>query len=71
MAHRFASLHAVSVEVHVGSRLPAYCGAAARALVAAALTNRAGKPIGAVNVAVPSPRQSLAEVLRRGMCRNC
>lgn len=119
---RFPSLHAVSVDLHVGSRLPAYCSAAGRAIlskldeaeamamlaaikrtpmtkrtvtdlpglraalararelgyalndqevfvgdisIAAALTNRAGEPVGAVNIAVPSPRWALAEVLRR------
>ncbi|VTU26466.1 IclR family transcriptional regulator [Variovorax sp. RA8] len=119
---RFPSLHAVSVNLHVGSRLPAYCSAAGRAIlskldeaeamamlaaikrtpmtkrtvtdlpglraalararelgyalndqeafvgdisIAAALTNRSGEPIGAVNIAVPSPRWELEEVLRR------
>ncbi|VTU33625.1 Pca regulon regulatory protein [Variovorax sp. PBS-H4] len=119
---RFPSLHAVSVDLHVGSRLPVYCSAAGRAIlskldeteamamlaalkrkpmtkrtvtdlrglsealakarelgyalndqevfvgevsIAAALINRAGEPLGAVNIAVPSPRWSMAEVLRR------
>ncbi|MBT2325604.1 IclR family transcriptional regulator [Variovorax paradoxus] len=119
---RFPSLHAVSVDLHVGSRLPAFCTAAGRAIlaqldedaalatladarrtpmtkrtvtdlpglraalararelgyalndqeafvgdisVAAALVNRAGEPVGAVNIAVPSPRWLLADVLRR------
>lgn len=31
---RFASMHAVSVDLHVGSRLPAYCTAAGRAILA-------------------------------------
>ncbi|NDZ16334.1 IclR family transcriptional regulator [Variovorax sp. WS11] len=119
---RFPSLHAVSVDLHVGSRLPVYCSAAGRAIlsrldeaeamamlgavkrtsmtkrtvtdlqglraalararelgyalndqeifvgdisIATALTNRAGEPVGAINIAVPSPRWQLAEVLRR------
>ncbi|MDR6855459.1 IclR family transcriptional regulator C-terminal domain-containing protein [Variovorax guangxiensis] len=119
---RFPSLHAVSVDLHVGSRLPVYCSAAGRAIlsrldeaeamamlggmkrtsmtkrtvtdlqglraalararelgyalndqeafvgdisIAAALSNRAGEPVGAINIAVPSPRWQLAEVLRR------
>ena len=119
---RFPSLHAVSVDLHVGSRLPAFCTAAGRAIlarldeevalgvlaaarraalskrtvtdlpglraalakarelgyalndqeafvgdisVAAALVDRAGEPVGAVNIAVPSPRWLLADVLRR------
>ena len=119
---RFPSLHAVSVDLHVGSRLPVYCSAAGRAIlsrlaeaeamvmlgamkrtsmtkrtvtdlqglraalararelgyalndqetfvgdisIAAALTNRVGEPVGAINIAVPSPRWQLAEVLRR------
>jgi DNA-binding IclR family transcriptional regulator len=33
--------------------------------IAAALVNRAGEPLGAVNIAVPSPRWQLAEVLQR------
>ncbi|CAN7393617.1 helix-turn-helix domain-containing protein [Variovorax sp. LjRoot290] len=119
---RFPSLHAVSVDLHVGSRLPAFCSAAGRAIlaqldeeaalailaaakrtpmtkrtvtdlpglravlakvrelgyalndqeafvgdisIAAPLVNRAGEPVGAVNIAVPSPRWLLADVLRR------
>jgi len=119
---RFPSLHAVSVDLHVGSRLPAFCTAAGRAIlaqldeadalamlaaakrvpmtkrtvtdlpglraalanarelgyalndqeafvgdisIAAPLLNRAGEPVGAVNIAVPSPRWQLADVLRR------
>jgi IclR family pca regulon transcriptional regulator len=31
---RFPSLHAVSVDLHVGSRLPAFCSAAGRAILA-------------------------------------
>ena len=31
---RFPSLHAVSVDLHVGSRLPAFCTAAGRAMLA-------------------------------------
>ena len=119
---RFPSLHAVSVDLHVGSRLPVYCSAAGRAIlsrldeeeamamlaaikrpavtkrtitdlpglraalaearrlgyalndqeafvgdisIAAALMDRAGAPVGAVNIAVPSPRWKLEEVLRR------
>jgi DNA-binding IclR family transcriptional regulator len=119
---RFPSLHAVSVDLHVGSRLPAFCTAAGRAIlarldadtalamlaaaqrtpmtkrtvtdlaglrralstarelgyalndqeafvgdisIAAPLMNRVGEPVGAVNIAVPSPRWALADVLRR------
>lgn len=119
---RFPSLHAVSVDLHVGSRLPAFCTAAGRAIlshmepaealallksarrtgmtrhtvtelaplrdalqraraqgyavndqeafigdisVAAPLLDRRGNPLGAVNIAVPSPRWQLQEVLDR------
>ncbi|RYZ07325.1 MAG: IclR family transcriptional regulator [Comamonadaceae bacterium] len=119
---RFPSLHAVSVDLHVGSRLPAHCTAAGRAIlshmepaealarlkgarrtamtnftvtdlaglrnalanareqgyalnnqeafigdisVAAPLLDRAGHPLGAVNIAVPSPRWKLDDVLAR------
>ena len=119
---RFPSLHAVSVDLHVGSRLPAFCTAAGRALlshldpaeamarlkgvrrvamtkrtltdlpglckalqnarergyalndqeafvgdisVAAPLLGPAGRPLAAVNIAVPSPRWQLEEVLAR------
>ncbi len=117
---RFPSLHAVSVDLHVGSRLPAFCTAAGRAIlshmdpaeamarlkgvrrvamtkrtltdlpglckalqnarergyalndqeafvgdisVAAPLLGPAGRPLAAVNIAVPSPRWRLEEVL--------
>jgi DNA-binding IclR family transcriptional regulator len=110
---RFPSRHAVSVDLHVGSRLPAYCTAAGRAIlarmrpaearallsasrrtrlnerttidlaglekllararadgysvndqeafvgdlsVAAAIVDRSGAPVGAINIAVPTPR---------------
>lgn len=119
---RFPSLHAVSVDLHVGSRLPAFCTAAGRAIlshmdpaeafarlkgarrtgmtrftvtdlpglrqaleaareqgyalndqeafigdisVAAPLLDRRGHPLGAVNIAVASPRWQLDDVLRR------
>ncbi len=119
---RFPSLHAVSVDLHVGSRLAAFCTAAGRAIlaqdeeasalarlasaprhamtrrtvtdlpglrralaaarehgyavndqeafdgdisVAAALVNPDGAPVAAVNIAVPTPRWQLADVLRR------
>ena len=119
---RFPSLHAVSVDLHVGSRLPAFCTAAGRAIlsridpaealarlkaarrtgmtrftvtdlaglrqalqtaraqgyalnnqqafvgdisVAAPLLDRLGRPLGAVNIAVPSPRWQLDDVLLR------
>ena len=117
---RFPSLHAVSVDLHVGSRLPAFCTAAGRAIysrmppsealarlksvkrtsmttrtvtditglvsalesarklgyalndqeafvgdisVAAPLLNHRQEPIGAVNIAVPTPRWGLDNVL--------
>jgi len=117
---RFPSLHAVSVDLHVGSRLPAFCTAAGRAIlsqmtpaevlarlksmkrtamttrtmtdipgialeieaarhrgyavnnqeafigdisVAAPLLNQRHQPIGAVNIAVPSPRWRIEDVL--------
>jgi DNA-binding IclR family transcriptional regulator len=117
---RFPSLHAVSVDLHVGSRLPAFCTAAGRAIlsrmdeadalallkssrrsamtrhtltdlaalrksiaqarelgyalndqeafigdlsVAAPLLDRQGRPVGAVNVAVPTPRWHIPELL--------
>jgi IclR family transcriptional regulator, pca regulon regulatory protein len=110
---RFPSRHAVSVDLHVGSRLPAYCTAAGRSIlarmraaearallaasrrtrltertttdlaglekllararadgysvndqeafvgdlsVAAAVVDRSGAPVGAINIAVPTPR---------------
>lgn len=119
---RFPSLHAVSVDLHVGSRLPAYCTAAGRAIlawmepaealallksarrtsmtrftvtdlsalreqlqaaraqgyavndqeafigdisVAAPLLDPQDRPLAAVNIAVPSPRWQLQEVLDR------
>lgn len=119
---RFPSVHAVSVDLHVGSRLPAFCTAAGRAIlsalpqaealarlkavrrtamtprtvtdlpglqraleaarelgyalndqeafagdisVAAPLLDRLGQPVGAINIAVPSPRWLLSEVLRQ------
>lgn len=119
---RFPSLHAVSVDLHVGSRLPAFCTAAGRAIlshmdpaealarlkgarrvamtkrtltdlpglrkalqdarergyalndqeafvgdisVAAPLLDPSGRPLAAVNIAVPSPRWQREEVLTR------
>lgn len=119
---RWPSLHAVSVDLHVGSRLPAWCTAAGRAIfslmdpadalarlkavrrsamtpftvtdlaglraaldqarelgyalndqeafvgdlsVAAPLVDRRGHPLGAVNIAVPTPRWRLEDVLAR------
>lgn len=119
---RYPSHHAVSVDLHVGSRLPAFCSAGGRAIlasmdetramailkasrrsamtartvtdlpalleklrearrlgyalndqeafigdisVAAALLDREGAPIGAINIAVPWPRWPLAAVLER------
>lgn len=116
---RFPSVHAVSVDLHVGSRLPAFCTAAGRAIlarmpvpdamarlaaaprnamtgrtvtglaelgrvlaevrrigyalndqeafvgdvsVAAPLVDRAGAVVGAINIAVPSPRWSVENV---------
>ncbi|TFZ07197.1 IclR family transcriptional regulator [Ramlibacter henchirensis] len=119
---RYPSLHAVSVDLHVGSRLPAFCTAAGRAIlscmepadalarlkaarrtamtrhtvtdlaglraalgeareqgyalnnqeafigdvsVAAPLLDPRGHPLGAVNIAVPTPRWRLEDVLAR------
>jgi len=119
---RYPSLHAVSVDLHVGSRLPAYCTAAGRAIlahmdaaealahlkaarrtamtrftvtdlaglkhaletvraqgyalndqeaflgdlsVAAPLRDPLGRPLGAVNIAVPTPRWQLHDVLHK------
>lgn len=119
---RYPSLHPVSVDLHLGSRLPAFCTAAGRAIlshmdptealaalkaakrtsmtrhtvtdlaglraaletareqgfalndqeafigdisVAAPLLNGEGRPLGAVNIAVPSPRWQLQDVLTR------
>ncbi|MCW5644187.1 MAG: helix-turn-helix domain-containing protein [Rhodoferax sp.] len=119
---RYPSQHAVSVDLHVGSRLPAFCSAAGRAIlsvldephahallkgarrvamtahtttdlpsllrklqeartlgyalndqeafigdisVAAPLRDGGGKPVGAVNIAVPSPRWRLGDVLSK------
>jgi DNA-binding IclR family transcriptional regulator len=119
---RFPSVHAVSVDLHVGSRLPAFCTAAGRAIlshmdpaeslarlkaarrtamtrftvtdlpglrkalqvarengyalndqeafvgdisVAAPLLDRSGQPLAAVNIAVPSPRWQVDDVLAR------
>lgn len=118
---RFPSRHAVSVDLHVGSRLPAFCTAAGRAMlsclppveaqaileasrrapmtdrtvrdvpalmrllaqarergyavndqeafvgdlsVATALVDAAGRPLGAINIAVPTPRWTV-EALER------
>jgi IclR family transcriptional regulator, pca regulon regulatory protein len=118
---RLPSRHAVSVDLHVGSRLPAFCTAAGRAIlsrmresealaiigsaprtamtartvtdpqsllkllsrarsegyavndqeaflgdlsVSAAILDRAGKPVGAINIAVPTPRWSRADLER-------
>jgi len=120
---RFPSAHAVSVDLHVGSRLPAFCTAAGRAIlahlpeaaamallataprkamtahtvtdlpglrrilvearklgyafndqeafvgdlsVAAPLVDRSGNVVGAINIAVPSPRWK-ADDVRRGL----
>lgn len=119
---RYPSQQAVSVDLHVGSRLPAFCSAAGRAIlsaldeplalallkgsrreamtlhtvtdisalqeklqqarmlryalnnqeafigdisVAAPLLDATGKPVGAVNIAVPSPRWLLDDVLTK------
>jgi IclR family pca regulon transcriptional regulator len=119
---RFPSVHAVSVDLHVGSRLPAFCTAAGRAMlarldpavaatrlarmtrtpmtprtvtdvaelrrrladvrrhgyalndqeafvgdisVAAALVDADGETVGAINIAVPSPRWRVEDVRRR------
>jgi IclR family pca regulon transcriptional regulator len=119
---RYPSLHAVSVDLHVGSRLPAYCTAAGRAIlaqfdaaealvrlkaarrtamtrftitdltglkraletvraqgyalndqeaflgdlsVAAPLRDPQGRPLAAVNIAVPTPRWQLQDVLHK------
>jgi DNA-binding IclR family transcriptional regulator len=119
---RFPSVHPVSVDLHVGSRLPAFCSAAGRAIlsrlperdamaklaaaprkpmtartvtdlaglkralaearklgyalndqeafvgdvsVAAALVDRARSVVGAINIAVPSPRWSVDDVRRK------
>lgn len=118
---RFPSTHAVSVDLHVGSRLPAFCTAAGRAILArmpeeqamarlaaaprkamtahtvtdlpglrrtlatarrlgyalndqeafigdvsvsAPLVDRGGNVVGAINIAVPSPRWSATDVRR-------
>lgn len=119
---RYPSMHAVSVDLHVGSRLPAFCTAAGRAImsrmdeaealaglkavrrmamtrftvtslpglrlalqrarelgyalndqeafigdisVAAPLLDREGRALGAINIAVPSPRWQVPEVLAK------
>ena len=119
---RFPSLHAVSVDLHVGSRLPAFCTAAGRAIlsrmdeaqalahlkaarrtamtprtvtdlggllhcldearklgyalndqeaflgdisIAAPLLDREGRPLAALNIAVPAPRWELDQVLSK------
>jgi DNA-binding IclR family transcriptional regulator len=119
---RFPSVHPVSVDLHVGSRLPAFCTAAGRAIlarmpeadaatrlaaaprkpmtartvtdlpglkralaearkvgyalndqeafvgdvsVAAALADRGGRVVGAINIAVPSPRWTTDDVRRK------
>jgi IclR family pca regulon transcriptional regulator len=116
---RFPSLHAVSVDLHIGSRLPAFCTAPGRAIlsmmpekearlviehskrkalteftetdpvrlwtivkdarkrgyamnnqeshlgdvsIAAALVDQAGRAVGAINIAAPSPRLSIAQL---------
>jgi DNA-binding IclR family transcriptional regulator len=119
---RWPSAHAVSVDLHVGSRLPAFCTAAGRAMlsrmdpadalarlkaarrtamtqttvtdiaglralleraredgyalndqeafvgdvsVAAPLVDAEGQPVGAINIAVPTPRWQMQDVLAR------
>lgn len=119
---RFPSIHAVSVDLHIGSRLPAFCTSPGRAMlarfpeadasqilercerramtehtvtsltrlreilvetrrrgyaannqeshvgdvsIAAAIVDQAGKVVGAINIAAPSPRWSIAELQRR------
>jgi DNA-binding IclR family transcriptional regulator len=119
---RFPSVHAVSVDLHVGSRLPAFCTAAGRAMlaqldtedaaarlraaprrpmtartvtdvaqilrllaearrsgyalndqeafvgdisIAAPLAARAGAVVGAINIAVPTPRWKIEDVRRK------
>jgi IclR family transcriptional regulator, pca regulon regulatory protein len=119
---RFPSVHAVSVDLHVGSRLPTFCTAAGRAMlarydpaevqarlstsrrramtphtvtdlpgltrrlaearrlgyalndqeafigdisVAVALEDQSGAVVGAINIAVPTPRWKLADVKRQ------
>lgn len=119
---RYPSVHAVSVDLHIGSRLPAFCTSPGRAMlarmpedeawwilehsdrkpmtehtvtdlsrlkvilaetrkrgyavnnqethvgdvsIAAAVVDQAGKVAGAINIAVPSPRWSLAELQRK------
>jgi DNA-binding IclR family transcriptional regulator len=118
---RFPSRHPVSVDLHVGSRLPVYCSSAGRAIlsrldeetaldilakcervpmtprtqtelpalrkaiakarqvgyslldqeafvgdisIGAPLVNRWGEPVGAINIALPSPRWKVDDVLR-------
>lgn len=119
---RFPSAHAVSVDLHIGSRLPAFCTSPGRAMlsrlpetdalqilercerkamtehtvtslvrlreilaearrrgyavnnqeshigdvsIAAAIVDQAGKVVGAINMAAPSPRWSITELQRR------
>jgi len=76
---RFPSVHAVSVDLHVGSRLPAFCTAAGRAMLArldpAAATTRLArmtrKPMTSRTVTdVAELKRRLADVRRQGYALN-
>lgn len=76
---RFPSLHAVSVDLHVGSRLPAFCTAAGRAILSrldeaeamARLGHAERKPMNELTrTELPALRDALAEARRLGYALN-
>jgi DNA-binding IclR family transcriptional regulator len=76
---RFPSVHPVSVDLHIGSRLPAFCSAAGRAILAqvseadalAHLGSAKRKPMTAHTVTdLPGLRRVLAEARRLGYALN-
>jgi IclR family pca regulon transcriptional regulator len=76
---RFPSVHAVSVDLHVGSRLPAFCTAAGRAMLArldpaaatARLARMTRKPMTSRTVTdVAELKRRLADVRRQGYALN-
>ncbi len=76
---RFPSVHAVSVDLHVGSRLPAFCTAAGRAMLAQmpeaeAMTRLAAAPRKAMTphtvTDLAGLKRSLADVRKHGYALN-
>ena len=76
---RFPSVHAVSVDLHVGSRLPAFCTAAGRAMLAQLSQDDAMARLAAMRrrpmtdrtlTTLPELGRALAEVRRLGYALN-